>query len=53
MLVGACQLTERVWDLEKPNFVKLDNGGSVSGSSQFLMLPYKMTLATKVVNSDL
>ena len=35
----------------KLNLVKLGYGGSVLGSSQFL-LPQKMTLASKVVKSD-
>ena len=43
--------TLRITDLDKLNLVKLDNGGLVLGSSQFLLLsqlPQKMTLTSKV-----
>ena len=47
--------TECVRDLDKINFVKLGNGGSVLGLGQFLLLlqlPQQMTLASKVVKSE-
>ena len=45
----------RITDLDKLNLVKIQNGGQVSGSSQFPLmprLPQKMTLASKVVKND-
>ena len=41
--------TVLIADLDKINLVKIRNGGLVMGSSQFPLLPYKMTLTSKVV----
>ena len=48
-------VSECIWDLEKLNMVKIENGGSDLGSSQFFLLPklaQKNILALKVVKSD-
>ena len=45
-----CQTTLNITDMDKLNLVKLGNGGLVSGSSQFLLLPQlpqKMILPSK------
>jgi len=48
--------TECFTDLDKPNMVKISQGGMVLGLNQFLplpQLPQKMILASKVVESNL